>query len=383
MKKRIYMILYMISIGIIWFLYYKLYEGNAFKFNDLAAHNQFAQILFETEMSENRFLPHVLMYPMYHVFTKLTAYLVNMNYAAASAIVLATVNISSIWLFSRLMRMIIKSEDFRDRVFCDVISIGGVIFVTARCWLNDWRFYKHQCAANPIHNPTTLMVRPLGIIAVICFGLLIYKYERGEKYGKQFISFMAVILLSIVAKPSFVIVFLPAMAIIALKSIIRRRDVKLGVIVGGVGVLLLLLLLVFLKNVISVSALLNSTKIQFGSFSEFSALEVIKVSLVTFPVPILLANRRAFRENVLYRLSILALLAGWGEMFFLTNGISGDFSWGYDLSVQIATVTALACTRVWQTGKMRKYLAYAVYGYQVFCGIQYLILCNQTGKFWF
>lgn len=367
----------------VWGLFYCFYVRYAFILNDFWAHNELAKLVFEPEMAETNFLAQALIYPIYHILTKLTAYFVGLNYAMASAIVIATANTLSIVLFGKLIHYITKSDSLQNRLFSDFVSFGGVFFVTARCWLNDWRFYQFQGAANPIHNPTTLMVRPFGILAVLCFGMFLSKYEQGSKYIKELMLCIFIMLLSVFAKPSFAFVFLPAMAIVVIALIIQHKDYKFGGVIGILGLIFIIMFLALFKKLGSVSALLDNVKFQFGSFSGFNLEEVAKVSIVTFPVPIILISFKLFRANSIYRVSMLALIIGWMQMFCLTNGMSGDFSWGYDLAVQTATIVALACTRTYKIAKSRKILAYSVYAYQVFCGIQYLMLAYQRGDFWF
>ena len=79
----------------------------------------------------------------------------------------------------------------------------------------------------------------------------------------------------------------------------------------------------------------------------------------------------------MYRMAYYALLFGWLQMFFLTNGSSGDFSWGYDLAVQAATVIALAISQKSEIARWRKWIAWGVFLYQSFCGICYVILVYQ------
>lgn len=73
-------------------------------------------------------------------------------------------------------------------------------------------------------------------------------------------------------------------------------------------------------------------------------------------------------------------------MFWFSNGPAGDFSWGYDLAVQAATVVALALTAKEQmSGRGRiilNYTAYAVFLYQVITGIIYLWTIYNTTMFW-
>ena len=63
-------------------------------------------------------------------------------------------------------------------------------------------------------------------------------------------------------------------------------------------------------------------------------------------------------------------------MFTLSNGKTGDFSWGFMLSMQFLTVVSLACAfdkENDRVGKKRKGVVLAIYAYQVFVGLQYYL----------
>lgn len=128
-------------------------------------------------------------------------------------------------------------------------------------------------------------------------------------------------------------------------------------------------------------------KIALGSFSGFTIGQVICVSLATFPVPIALCfickKRDVISEDSLF-LAYLTLAFGWMEMFILTNGDSGDFSWGYDLSVGLSTVMAVGyvikkCYRKWQM-----YFVLILFSLQTITGLHYFELIQKMdGYYWF
>lgn len=369
-------------------IYGVFYAKYVFYGNDMPLHTEFARLLFTDGLKDapTGVPQQAVAYPVYHIILKLFHYLFGFSYETAAAIVLSTSVIISILLFRTLMQYVMNSKQIKDLIFADVVSIGAVIFVTARCWLNDWRYYQFQGAANPVHNPTTTFVRPFGIISFLAFLIFIEKYQKNEKFLKFLFTFSVISCLSTAVKPSFAFVFLPALGIYTLIRMIKNKEIKIG-IYSFLGVLPTLLFLLWQQIYVTDNTGMLKIRIIFGSFSNFTLPQVICVSLVTFPVPILLFRKKLFQINETYLVAMMALLIGWIQMFFLSNGGSGDFSWGYDLSVQFATVVALAASRTLKEEnhflKYVRYIAYVIFIYQVFSGVQYMMMAYETGGFWF
>lgn len=353
---------------------------------DIDYHRIFTEHLFNISLEEMHQLDssipvHAISYPLYHLVLKFIAILMGNDYHWASYIVLAGVNVLSIFLFRKLIAMIYKPKNVWERIGLNLLSIVAIVFVVARSPLTDWRYYDVQCAANPLHNPTVLFVRPFGIVAFIAFVSVFLKVEKNMRYGKELAIFGVAMILSILAKPNFAFAFLPAMGLFTLFYMIRKKTLKTGLnllaTVLPSGALLIAQFMYLSANTEAVK-----TQFIFGGFTGLNPIEVVCASIATFPVVIILFSVKEFKNNSFYRLSIIALVVGWLEMFLLTNGPSGDFSWGYDLAVQFATVVSIACSmNNIAMAKWRKYVGYLVFVYQVFCGVQYIIEVHNYGRF--
>lgn len=348
---------------------------------DMVMHHALAKVMFSKELYQTEVPLQALAYPLYHLCVKGISMIFQIEVEPAAAVLLSFSVAVSILIYRKMMLLLMR-ETSVNKVFADIVSIGAVLFVTARSWLNGWRYYALQCAANPIHNPTTIFVRPFGMAGLLFFCLYIKNDRPKRESLKWFIGFSFMTFLSTAAKPSFVFVFLPAMGMMVLLLMVRNKDLMIGIKMMLAVAPTLILLVVQQLFVTTNTGMLN-IKLQFGSFSNFNFLEVIGVSLATFPVPVLLFRPQFLKNNFAYCLSMIALLIGWLQMFFLTNGSSGDFSWGYDIAVQLATVISLASTRDHDTNRMIKYAAYVIFAYQVLSGILYMLLAYKTGGFWF
>ena len=353
---------------------------------DIDAHNRAAEFFFTDDFFTSHLVPsHVFVYPLYHLSVRAISYILNITIDNASVFVLALSIIAAVIIYKEIFNTF---SDKGKGILGDLICIGAVIFVCARCGLNGWRYYQAQCGANPMHNPTILIMRPFALVSILLYYKFITREEKDRKSYAYLFGFAVFMMLSILAKPNFAVVFLPAMGLQTLFYMIKNKDLLYGIKLLVAVIPSAVLLIYQQKFMTSNTVAFSQFAIKFGSFSEFTPKEVLFVSLVTFPVPILLFNLRYFRENKLYQMSMIALLVGWIQMFFFTNGPSGDFSWGYDMAVQFATFMSLVVAI--SDEKHKKWFlkilhcgAYVVFAYQVICGIMYWRIVFSTLEYWF
>jgi hypothetical protein len=340
-------------------------------------------ILFQdVEYDMEGFPIHAYAYPLYHITQKIVHLILQVNYETAAAFILPISIVVSVLLYRKLVMMIVEDTVY-NRYFADIVSLGTVVFGVARCWLNDWRYYQFQCGPNPFHNPTILFVRPFAIASFIFFLKYVRTYKQAGCY-KYAALFSVVTLLSVGAKPNYAVVFLPAMGIYTLHYMICNKDLHFGIIAFAAVMPSLILLIIQQRFVASHTTALD-TVIQFGGFSGLDASQVIAASIVTFPVVILLFRIRLMKSPAFF-ISITALVVGWLQMYLLSSGNAGDFSWGYDLAVQFGTLVALAETQnrkeSHRSGKIIRNAAYILFAYQIVSGIKYLWEIYTSAQFW-
>lgn len=363
-------------------------------YSDTPLHTLVSKALFSQDSeqiiaSNNLFPIHAFSYPIYHFFQKTVHAILSIDYETSAALVLSLSIVISALLYKKLILLVVENT-VSNQYFADYISLGMVWFGVARCGLNDWRYYQYQCSPNPFHNPTILFVRPLAIASFIYFLQFVKTYRSKETY-KYAVLFGATMLISVGAKPSCAIVLLPAMGIYTLVYMIHNRELWFGVF-ALIAVLPSLVLLMMQQMWVSLNTEALNINIEFGFFSgtdlfaETIVQEVLAASLVTFPVVILLFSIENMKNESVYFIAIFALVFGWLEMFFLKSGKQGDFSWGYDIAVQFATLASFIASRnSKKRGKARKvvnFIAYLTFAYQVYTGMRYLWLIYTTGEFW-
>ena len=365
----------LLLMGVLYLLFFREYLAHSWDGN---YHIMFAEMFLNQSIESMQEVDinvpvQSMTYPLFHLTVKALASVIRGNYYAAAYVVLAGTVVLAALLFRILFQGIYQPKRTAERMMLDLLSIFAVVFLTARGPLTDWRFYARQCGANPVHNPTLLYSRPFGILSFLFFVRFLEKYDKKEKYIVDIVLYAVTNLLCSFSKPSFAFVFMIAEGFVILAKMIQKKDLRVGCI-ALVSVIPSIAVLFWQFNAITGASTIATFGIQFGSFSNFRPMEVLAVSLATFPVPLLLFSSKIFSKDCYYQLAYLALAVGWIEMFFLTNGPSGDFSWGYDLAVQFSTVIALVCAWKYKLPGWRRTLAGLIFCYQVLCGIQYITL---------
>lgn len=354
---------------------------------DFEEHNKVAEWIkqgnFNMEEAKNAGIYlHILSYPLYHTLTALVSFVLRIDMHTAMAIVLTIANIGMVVLVRWCMLHFIKTDNAKYRYFIDVVSCTSTIFVNMVCPLNEYRYYARQGAANPIHNPTIMVVRPFGILALVIFCQLLQNYKKQQYEIKEYVLFGVVLTVGCVAKPSLLMVVLPAMGLIVLKELICDKALKLALHMFLAVCPSLVALIVQFLFVNAYSEEL-ATEIVVGGFSGFTIPEIFLCSLTSFPVVFCAFSWRALKEDKAYQVAMLTLLVGWVQMFFLTQGDAGNYSWGYFIGIQMATIVSLVCSVKYNYHPIRKSIIWLIYAYQVICGIRYMDIAFHNMTFWF
>lgn len=355
---------------------------------DNPPHLNLAKVLF-TNNPENLSYPvQAAAYPLYHLSTKVLAVMLDGRYELAGAMILTCANVFAICIVRKLLKKYINRPTLFCRWIIDAVSISCIFFGTLRGPLTDGRFYKDQGSANPWHNPTITFVRPFGLMTYYWFTAAFEKMKNEEECRKELLMFSVFSLLSALAKPSYTIVLLPAAGILVFFYWIRDLKKNFGAAMRMLAAAApaLLIELYYVYSQIG-SGGSGKIEIALGSFSNFSFIDVIRVSAAAFPIPLflLVVCRRGqmFRDEFM-QLAYITLLIGWIQMFTLTNGPHGDFSWGYDLSVGLATVMSVGYVLNRLYGKWKMYAAGTIYAMQVLAGLHYFYLIKMYGgAYWF
>ena len=214
--------------------------------------------------------------------------------------------------------------------------------------------YLGQGTPNIWHNPTTIAVRPIALLIFVLVGSMIIKaqkenFENGISVGRGILTGFLLVL-SCLAKPSFVQVFYPAIFTLMVIWLILYKGRNLKTAVQLFLVCLPSLVVMIMQFVISFySGNGNSGGITIAPFvvagARTRSIPISMLLLLAFPLLMLilsLIKKSVSWEDILSWLMLLwglvwrLLLAEKGERIY-----HGNFSWGYMLAVYLVWFTAV------------------------------------------
>ena len=355
-------------------------------YGDNPAHLKLVAAMFNREVNGG-YLIHMIVYPLYHLTTRLVSFICLNDIYAAGMCVLTIANIASVIFMRRILNTICDGTDSIKKYLIDVLSVFYLIFETFAGPLTDGRIYARQCGPNPWHNPTITFVRPLGLVALYFFVKHMENIEDNKVDKKYLIAFSITSALSVLAKPSFMMVFLPAMGLFVLlywtKDIKGRFCMAMHMLIAVIPTIAIILFQFLFCQFYNDGAV-SPISFQVGGFSQFTPLEILKVCIATFPIPIvalLLYGKEIFWSSY-SKIGYIALGFGVAEMFLLTNGGTGDLSWGYDLAVGVITMSVLGMSLKIDVGRWRRVPLFVIFTCQVAIGFYYVINMYNGGGHW-
>ncbi len=335
--------------------------------------------------------PHIITYPFYHLCVKLFSAFCCTNYYAAGAVVLTISNIAAILISRYVMNNLYPEAKPYIRYIIDLMSICSVFFQTIASPLTDWRIYKWQGSANPWHNPTTTFVRPFGILSFFLFLTILKQFRKGEIVDKTNLCVWSVITaLSVIAKPSYAMVLMPASGLLVfiywLANFKTRFRSAMRILIAALPTICLVVFQ-FVYTQYCYTGTPHSVEMVWGGVTGFSTIEILKSSIAVLPVPLvtfLLCNKVDVWKQDYMKLSSVTLFVGWIEAYLFTNGPSGDFFWGYGLSIGLSTMMSLLymikdCKQRW-----KKWVVFIIFAIQVLVGVYYFWRVYQLdGNYYF
>lgn len=210
--------------------------------------------------------------------------------------------------------------------------------------LDNWSMRFAYILNNAYHNGPLPLVKPFAVIQFL-YAVRIFRV-KAEPDGLVLPALIAIA--AVLAKPSYLIVLLPALGMAVLYRLWRRQTVDWGLLfaVGGAGILPLAWL--YYYNYASPT---GDTGISFAPFLvyRFFAPDPWYVWLVpfmllslAFPLWVYGAYFKEARHNVMLNLAWLSLIIGQGYYLLLTEGelSAGNFRWGAQIALLILYVAS-------------------------------------------
>ena len=285
------------------------------------------------------------------------------------------------------------------------LSFASAIYVP---WFNV-KPYLGQGSPNPWHNPTTLIVRPIGLLIVMIVMGECLRVQRGgfrKKNGLRVwkgVLIAVLLLLSNLSKPSFVQIFYPAIFLLMFLwlFVYRGRNFPLGM-----QLLVCCLPSCALMGAQFFSAFYSGSNSDAAGvvFAPFKVaglytdnIAVSTLLVIAFPLLTCLFSifRRTFDWTDFF--AWLMLLVGMAEKFLLAESGSrmthGNFNWGYILGLYFIWFSGIRLFTLWAhslnegAGGVKKAVSImafslcgAVLGLHLLSGIYYLYYLIVLGN---
>lgn len=211
-----------------------------------------------------------------------------------------------------------------------------------------------QGSPNIWHNPTTIAVRPIALLIFVLVASMVIQsrqeeFEKSIPVGKA-VAAGLLLILSCLAKPSFVQVFYPAIFTLMVIWLIMFRGKNLRTAIQLMLMCLPSLVVMILQFVIAFySGNGNSGGITIAPFEVAGArtpsIAISMLLLLAFPVLMLILT--AIRKGLTWGDALAWLMLLWGTVWRLLLAEKGErmyhgnFTWGYMLAVYLVWYAAV------------------------------------------
>lgn len=351
--------------GMVGLLVYQQIFTNSYA-SDTQKHIVFLYVYFYGE--DSFYIPHPLWHCGVFFFSKI--FRISVEHAAVVFSALLVV----IWtyLVYRIARHFLQE---RSRLFLTAITLA-IIMIGPLCipWYNKIIFLG-QGSPNIWHNVTLWTVKPFALLAVV----FVVEALRNGRFTYYFFAFASVIL-SLFAKPSFAIMFLPALILFALcKKIRDKRFYLFYMVVSVTSAAILLYQFTHTFNS-------GDSKLVFdflGVWSRSSPNVAVSILLaLAFPLLLTLLEPSLLEDDyimlswlqVFIGIFLFALFAQTGKYYY-----HGNFGWSYMLAMSLLYLFAIVkyFERYGQMHPLKRYVLLLLFLVQVGIGGYYFFRVFQ------
>lgn len=335
-------VVHMICATFVFFAFYML----IIKFPcDYPSHTHLAVNVFDWRSLMESILDQP--YPVWHIMVNLLYKAFHIPYVYAAALTSASLYTMEYCVIRKIMLQLNREAPERRQWKIDIFS-ALLMFVQPVYvpWFNQEQ-YIGQGSPNVWHNPTIAACYPFALICVYLFVEMIRRPE-GDIHMVDYVRFGFFLLLSVLAKPCFIQIFIPAAAVVLLMALVRTKGKSLLFSIKFACSCLpgcLWCVLIFFLSFISQNTADNSG-IGIGFFDVWRLYTPnIAVSLLlatAFPCAYLVLKYRNIKSKHFMSFAWICFLFGVLEYGFLKETgarfSDGNFAWGYSVSLTILYV---------------------------------------------
>ncbi len=353
-----------VSIGLIFVIAYYLIYQQAIGVmpSDTTAHLDFIEPYFDGTL----YIPH----PIWHIGTYYFSFLLNTEYVKGASVFTALlITIYAVIIYKIAQNINQCKENGMELFFITLFSLViGPFFIMSF----NQHIYIGQGSPSIWHSVTILTVQLFALLSVF----FTIKFFETSKWT-YFILATLISAVSIFAKPSYIMMYLPALAVYVLvKKYFSKQQLSFALIVALVSVAILAYQFMHEFKKDQGSVIFDFL----GVWSIFSTNIIISILLALgLPLLITLLNYKSVKKNeyiifswllVLFAMILFACFAQEGRHYR-----DGNFSWSWNLSLSLIYIfTLIEYFKQYTT--MRPFVRYgllAIILYQVYVGLYFLI----------
>lgn len=307
------------------------------------------QIFFTEGQPFESDLPfHIQMAVEDNWFYSLTAILYKLFYltpfgAGLTAVFLALVSVGTIYATYGLLKQMTEGRYLRSVLLFFAVLLNFIMPFFLRA-AHFQRYIGYQ-SASIWHNSTYSCMKLAAVLVLLFF----VKYEKKYRQGltlKEWCVFALLLVICNAVKPSFAMVFAPAMAVLLLADLIKRVSFS-KIFVFGAAVLPSLVVILWQNMVLFGQETGNGIAINPGYALSLRGdhPKVTFVLSIAFPLLVLLFNISSLWKDKMYGFSWLVWLFGFLEVFLFSEAGArakdANFFWGYSIAIFFVNVTAV------------------------------------------
>lgn len=340
MKENTEKVGYILAGGIIIaaITYYAAFRQTITVGTDYYFHSNWATIISFHHI-ETFFETYKRYYPIWH-FGVFILYRFGCSVGSASAI--AAVILNSL-TYGSVVMYYMRSPWFRTRTAAIAATI---LLLVQPIWLGiDYAITIGHFSPNEWRNPTTLAVRGVGCMA---FFVLLKILENSTELSKKYFIFLTVLnTLTVLAKPSFLQMFIPGIGLYMIIELVRHKNafglftkyLKISAtFIPAVAIMFLQYLLMFDESGITISWL--------EFWSRFTKnIWVSMLAAFAFPIYVLVIDFKRLKNLTSIKLVSAIQIVAWLEGAILVETgetrTDGDFVWANSLAMFLVYIVAI------------------------------------------
>lgn len=340
---------------------------------------------------------HVKMAVEDHWFYSLTAILYQLFYltpwgSQLTAVFLGVVTVATVFATDCLLRQITENRYLGSlTLLLSLLANFMMPFFVKEAHFQRYIGYQ---SASIWHNSTYICMKFLSVLTFSSF-LRLEAVYREEFRWREWLAFAGLLVLCNGVKPSFCMMFAPAMAVFLISELLKKVPFR-KVFIFGSAVLPSLLVILWQKMVLFGENTGNGIIFAPGYALSMrgSHPKVTFFLSIAFPLLILLFTLKELKKDGLYRFGWIMWLFGFLEVFLFAEAGNrakdSNFFWGYSMAVFFVNLFAMwkllevnRCSQgVWSHKIFRKGVVLTgvlCLSYQTWCGI-YFFANLLTGK---